>query len=374
MANLVEFEAIRKQFILVKSLGSGGTGDTFLLKDETTEMLFAFKKYVPKDSNYIDEYYERFVDEIKILFSLSHPNVVRVYNYYLYPQKKSGYLQMEFIEGQSIDEFAPDPFGGKTWSEIFIETIAAFEYLELNQVLHRDIRPANIMIDKDENVKVIDFGFGKKLEGLSQDAKSVLLNWPVTQLPNETADESIYNHKTEIYFVGKLLDNVIDRSITDFKFEHIIEKMIQLDPNNRYDSFEDISIEISQGVLGEIDFTEEQKEIYVNFANALSWSILFFQENYFPIRDDNEVLGNLANLIRISSLERIIQDNAQLISCFVNNGYRYSNKMDIEVTVIVNFYRLMDSLNSYKRKIVLDNIDARLSNIKVEIKEDDLPF
>lgn len=62
-------------------------------------MLFAFKKYVPKDFNYIDELYKRFVDEIKILFTISHPNIVRVYNYYLYPEIKHGYLQMEYIEG-----------------------------------------------------------------------------------------------------------------------------------------------------------------------------------------------------------------------------------------------------------------------------------
>lgn len=374
MAKLVEFEAIKKQFILVKPLGRGGTGDTHLLKDETTDMFFAFKKYVPKDSNYIDEYYERFVDEIKILFNLSHSNVVRVYNYYLYPQQKTGYLQMEYIEGDSIDKFETDPFGDKTWSDIFIETIDAFEYLESNNVLHRDIRPANIMIDKNNNVKVIDFGFGKKLEALDQDAKSVLLNWPVTQLPKETDDEGIYNHQTEIYFVGKLLDNVIDRSLTAFKFEHIIEKMIKLDPKDRYKSFHNISIDISKGVLGEIDFTEKEKDIYRNFANALSNIIVYYCSKYAPVRDDNEILNNLANLIRISSLENVIQDNSLLANCFIKGEYNYSNREDIEVAVISNFYRLLDSLSSYKKKIVLDNIDARLSLIRVEIPEDDLPF
>ncbi|PIC78748.1 serine/threonine protein kinase [Sporosarcina sp. P18a] len=374
MTKIVNFEAIKKQFILVKPLGSGGTGDTHLLKDETTDMLFAFKKYVPKDSNYIDENYERFIDEIKILFNLSHLNVVRVYNYYLYPQQKTGYLQMEYIEGDSIAEFEIDPFGGKTWSDIFIETITAFEYLESNNVLHRDIRPANIMIDKNENVKVIDFGFGKKLEGLDLDAKSVHLNWPVTQLPNETNYEGIYNHQSEIYFLGKLLDNVIDRSLFSFNFEHIIEKMIQLDPENRYKSFHDISIDISKGVLGEIDFTEEEKDIYGKFANILSAVIMYYWSEYDPIRDDNEILNNLANLIRRSSLENVIQDNALLITCFIKGHYDYSNNIDIEVSTISDFYRLLDSLSPYKVKIVLDNIDARLSTIKVEAVEDDLPF
>lgn len=374
MVKLVEFDAIKKQFILVKSLGSGGTGDTHLLKDETTDMFFAFKKYAPKDSNYIDEHYERFVEEIKILFNLSHPNVVRVYNYYLYPSKKTGYLQMEFIEGKSIEEFEINPFSEKEWSDIFIEVVGAFEYLESNNVLHRDIRPANIMIDKNENVKVIDFGFGKKLEGLDQDARSVLLNWPVTLLPNEVANEGIYNHQSEIYFVGKLLNKVINRDLGTFKFEHIIEKMIELDPKKRYKSFHNISVDISKGVLGEIDFTEEEKEIYRNFADALSSTILHYNNKYEPIRDDNETLSKIANLIRISSLEKNIQDNSLLVDCFVKGAYTYSRRKDVEVSVILNFYKLLDRLNSYKKKIVLDNIDARLSVIKVETLEDDLPF
>ncbi|MBT2571482.1 protein kinase family protein [Planococcus sp. ISL-110] len=374
MAKKVEFDAIKKQFILVRPLGSGGTGDTHLLKDETTDMFFAFKKYVPKDSNFIDENYERFVDEIKILFNLSHPNVVRVYNYYLYPQKKTGYLQMEYIEGDSIEEFETDPFGGKTWSDIFIETIAAFEYLESNNVLHRDIRPANIMIDKHENVKVIDFGFGKKLEGLDQDAKSVFLNWPVTQLPYETEYDGIYNRQSEIYFVGKLLANVIDRSLDNFNFEHIIEKMIKIDPKKRYKSFHDISIDISKGVFGEIDFTNEEKEVYRKFADTLSIAIKSYWLKYDPIRDDSEILNNLIDLIRITSLEKILQDNSQLTNCFIQGRYTYSTKHKIEVSIITDFYRLLVGLSPFRRRIVLDNIDARLSVIKVEVPDDDLPF
>lgn len=374
MGKIVEFDAIKKQFVLVRPLGSGGTGDTHLLKDETTDMFFAFKKYVPKDSNFIDENYERFVDEIKILFNLSHPNVVRVYNYYLYPQKKTGYLQMEYIEGDSIDEFRTNPFGGKTWSDIFIETIAAFEYLESNNVLHRDIRPANIMIDKNENVKIIDFGFGKKLENLDQDAKSVFLNWPVTQLPNETEYQGIYNHQSEIYFVGKLLTIEINRSLESFNFEHIIEKMIEIDPEKRYKSFHEISIDISKGVFGEIDFTNKEKEIYRKFADTLTSAIKSYWLKYDPIRDDNEILNNLTELIRVTSLEKVLQDNAQLTGCFIQGRYTYSTKQKIEVSIITDFYRLLLSLSPFRRRIVLDNIDARLSVIKLEELDDDLPF
>ncbi|WP_249598502.1 protein kinase family protein [Peribacillus frigoritolerans] len=368
---VVEFNT-EKQFIHVKNLGQGGTGDTHLFKDETTDMFFAFKKYAPKDLNYIDENYKRFVDEIKILFTISHPNIVRVYNYYLYPEYKLGYLQMEYIDGVSIADFEPV---WKDWPEIFTETISAFEYLEANNILHRDIRPANIMIDKQENVKVIDFGFGKKLVGPDKDGRSVLLNWPVTQLPNETDVEGIYNHQSEIYFVGKLFSRIIGEDFPNFKFKYIIDKMIQLDPRERYAKFQDISVDISQGVLA-INFTEEEKNLYRDFAEVLSKYIVSHTNRYEPIKDPTIILTQLSTLILNSSLEEYLQDNTQLISCFINNSYTFKLIKDIPLSIVINFYQFLQGLGPDKQKIVLDNIDVRLSNIgiKIEIDDDELPF
>ncbi|WP_052339721.1 protein kinase family protein [Gorillibacterium massiliense] len=371
--SIIQFD-VKKQFKHIKSLGEGGTGDTHLFEDDTTNMLFAFKKYAPKDSNYIEEHYHRFVDEIKILFNLSHPNIVRVYNYYLYPEYKTGYLQMEFIDGISIADFQPNSWG-KTWVTIFTETISAFEYLEAKGILHRDIRPANIMIDKNENVKVIDFGFGKKLDNKDQDGKSVLLNWPVTQLPIEITTKGTYNHSTEIYFIGKLFGHIFNENTEDFKFKYIIDKMSQLDPKNRYTSFCEVSIDISRGILSELDFTDRQKVIYREFATNLYTHIYKYIERYEPINDINVTLNKLAVVIRKSSLENSIQNNSQLIDCFINGYYTYSTNTDIKVSTVVDFYELLRSLPSLKQKIVLDNIYTRLAKIKVDVNsDDDLPF
>lgn len=370
--DIIEFDR-KKQFKHIKPLGSGGTGDAHLFKDETTDMLFAFKKYVPKDTQYVDEHYDRFVDEIKILFKISHPNVVRVYNYYLYPEKRLGYLQMEYINGKTISEFEPTLYS-KDWENIFTETISAFLYLESLNILHRDVRPANIMIDESENVKLIDFGFGKKLIDQDLEGRSVLLNWPVTHWPDETANEGIYNHQTEIYFVGKLFKSVLKEEFESFKFKHIIEKMIKLSPQERYKTFNDISTDISQGVIGEIDFTEEEKEVYRNFAEILSNHIVKFNSRYEPIKEINIILGRLSTLIRNSSLETFIQDNRSLIECFIEGPYTFYKAVNIKVTKIIDFYKLLQRLEPYQQKIVLDNIDTRLSKIKIEVEMDDLPF
>jgi serine/threonine protein kinase len=367
---------IKKNFVFIKPLGAGGTGDTHLFEDETTNMLFAFKKYVPKNDKYIDEYYSRFVDEIKILFRISHPNIVRIYNYYLYPHAKTGYLQMEYIDGICIGDYYPDPWQ-KSWNEIFAESISAFEYLEQNQILHRDVRQTNILIDKQENVKIIDFGFGKQLSGIPTEKNSILLNWPATEMPDEVRLNQEYDHRTEIYYVGTLFKKLVNENndLDDtFNYLHIIDKMTKINPAQRYNSFSEIIGEISQGVLSEIEFSTLDKEIYRVFANDLSGHINHFIDKYNPIKLISKTLAQLAELIRTSSLEEFIQANQQLIGCFVNNGYNYKSNKDIKVQTVIDFYGLVTSLPAGKQKILFDNIYNRLSTIPVYIEDDELPF
>ena len=84
----------------IKPLGAGGTGRTYLFEDETTDMYFAIKKYDPKDKRYVDEFFDRFVDEIKILFNLSHPNIVRIFNYFYFPIRINHNILRPYISMQ----------------------------------------------------------------------------------------------------------------------------------------------------------------------------------------------------------------------------------------------------------------------------------
>ena len=369
--DIVKFN-IEKCFKYIKPLSKGGTGDTHLFEDETTDMLFAFKKYAPKNLGYVEEHYERFVDEIKILFKISHPNVVRIYNYYLYPESKLGYLQMEYVDGVEINKHVPILFE-KQWRDIFIEIVSAFEYLEKNKILHRDIRSANILIDKNENVKIIDFGFGKKLETKEQNGRSVFLNWPVNELPAEIIHKRTYNHQTEIYFIGKLFKNLLGSEFEEFEFHYVLDKMIKIKTDQRYKSFSEVSKAISTGILSELNFTESEKNDYQLFANDLSSHINYYINKYLPINDLNRTMNCLASLIKDSSLEQYIQANNRLISCFIGGPFNYNAKSDIEVECVKRFYALLGMLPPPKQKIVLDNIYTRLSKIKV-VSEYDIPF
>ncbi len=87
-----------KEYKYLKEVGQGGTGRTILIKDGTINEQFVCKKYSPYFLEYKAKYYEHFVNEIKILYKINHPNIVRVFSYHLYPEHTTGYILMDILK------------------------------------------------------------------------------------------------------------------------------------------------------------------------------------------------------------------------------------------------------------------------------------
>lgn len=154
----------QKDFVLEKRLGQGATGSTVLLFDSVINERFACKKYAPANPAHATKYFEAFLKEIKLLHMMNHPNIVRVFNYHLFPEKNTGFILMEYVEGLDISfhlMLSPEHI-----NNVFAQTINGFAYLEENGILHRDIRESNILVASEVQVKIIDFGFGKQAQQL----------------------------------------------------------------------------------------------------------------------------------------------------------------------------------------------------------------
>lgn len=193
-------------------------------------------------------------------------------------------------------------------------------------------------------------------------------------MPDEVQLNQEYDERTEIYFVGTLFRHLLKDDMCDFRYQHILEKMTKINPAQRYDSFSEIVNDISAGVMGEIDFTDNEKDVYRRFAHELTSHISNYTAKFSPVNSISTTLTKLVALIRHSSLEECIQNNSELIGCFVNNGYSYYSKRDIDVQTVIVFYSLITSLSPAKQKILFDNLNNRLSTIEVVISDDELPF
>ena len=120
----------QKDYIMVNNdLGGGSFGKTVLLQDPFIDELFVAKKYEPEYDGIKEQFYKNFLDEIKILYKLNHRNIVRIYNYYAYENIYTGYILMEYIDGENIGDFISDyfaPFAETTLDDVFLQLIDAF--------------------------------------------------------------------------------------------------------------------------------------------------------------------------------------------------------------------------------------------------------
>lgn len=361
----------KKNYVFLDNIGQGGTGKTILIKDELIGEVFVCKKYSPFYSQDKETYFKYFIDEIRLLHKVYHKNIVRVFNYYLYPEQVTGYIVMEYIKGQKIDEYIfenPDKL-----NDLFVQTIEGFAYLEENKILHRDIRPENILVTNNGITKIIDFGFSKTIDFDNSD-NSISLNWRYSK-PDEFVDR-IYDTKTEIYFVGKLFEEIIIQfNNIDFKHLNSISKMIS-PYSKRTSSFFDIYREVVVQLKSEIDFSIFDKYIYREFADNLISLISKIPYDTKYKKDIEQIIRSLEEVYKKSLLEEFIQNNNKLISIFLDGQYSYFPKKHFKINILNSMIKLFQSSSDDRKKVILNNLWERFDGIKRYDLEtdDDLPF
>lgn len=365
----------KKDFQLIKELGKGACGKTVLLYDDIINEQFVCKKYAPHFPEYKEILFKNFIREIKLLHLIAHKNIVRVFNYYIYPEQHAGYILMEYVEGTDIESFLIEH--PENINEIFAQTIEGFSYTESNNILHRDIRPLNIMVTSGGIVKIIDFGFGKRIHDKNDFDKSITLNW-WCEPPNEF-NEEVYDFNTEVYFVGKLFEKIIrENNIEHFKYMVALSGMCKPDPEARINKFFDIKKGILSDKFVEIEFSEKELDNYRKFSSALSGSISKIERGTKYFDDIENIQPKISELYKSVMLEEYIPDNTALIRCFVNGSYYFNKSYYIPISIVKSFLELLRSCSKEKRNIILSNLHSKLDAIEryEETPDfgDDIPF
>jgi serine/threonine-protein kinase len=279
---------------------------------------------------------------------------------------------MEFIEGLEIDSYLEKY--PENINNIFEQVIDGFVYLEENSILHRDIRPSNIMVDNNHNVKIIDFGFGKQQDFIHDDKKSISLNWWGGEIPNDFK-KNRYDVKTEIFFIAKLFQKIIETIDSSFKYESLLSKMSKVDDSERIDSFQTILKDIKE-TINSIDlFNDAEKSIYQNFANGFSKIIYEKEYSAKLIMNSDVIIKNLELLHQKTMLEDSIQGR-EISKIFISGNYRYLGYQDMQSWIMIDFLNFFKNLSKEKQNIVLYNLETRFDRIKsfYNFNDDDIPF
>ena len=158
-------ESIRRYRIL-SELGRGAMGRVYLAEDPRIGRRIALKVLSPRqltEPGDEDELRERFLLEARASGRLIHPGIVAVFDADTDPESGDPYLAMEWVDGRNLRDLLKASGRVETARAVDLaaQVAAALDYAHRHHVIHRDVKPANLLVTRDGAVKVTDFGIAK---------------------------------------------------------------------------------------------------------------------------------------------------------------------------------------------------------------------
>jgi len=191
------------RYEVLERLGGGGMALVYKAKDNLLNRIVTIK--VLRDEYADDEeFVRRFRQEAQAVASLSHPNIVNIHD--VGYCEGSHYLVMEYVEGQNLKEIIKlkAPFSIEEAIEITKQICDGLEHAHDNKIIHRDIKPHNILITKGGKVKVADFGLARAVTTATVTHTKTVLG-SVHYFSPEQAKGEITDEKSDIYSLGVVL-------------------------------------------------------------------------------------------------------------------------------------------------------------------------
>ena len=196
-------ETIDGRYALQARVGAGATGIVYRAQDTLLDTEIAIKVLRPEYTAH-EGALERFRQEIVLSRDIGHPNVLRTYHLGEYGQRK--YLTMQWVDGQTLAQLIADeaPLDHAAAVRIVLKLSAALEAAHARKVLHRDIKPQNIMVDRQGEPYLMDFGVARVLGGPGLTSSGVFLGTPNYASPEQAGLRTL-DGRSDLYALGVVL-------------------------------------------------------------------------------------------------------------------------------------------------------------------------
>ncbi|MGC9089634.1 MAG: serine/threonine-protein kinase [Caldisericia bacterium] len=202
---------IKERYKIYDKVGSGGMATVYIARDLKTYEVVAIKilkEELISSPNYI----KRFLREAEIVSKMNHENITKVKDFGVDDNKY--FIVMEYVEGKTLSQLLEEKGKFEIFEaiDIVIQILRALQYASENGVeAHRDIKPQNIMINKDGLVKVMDFGIARVSTAHTMTHEGSLLGTPYYVSPEQAQGKSV-DIRSDIYSVGITLYQLINGS------------------------------------------------------------------------------------------------------------------------------------------------------------------
>ncbi|MAS33304.1 MAG: hypothetical protein CL610_04820 [Anaerolineaceae bacterium] len=271
------------KFQIIERLGRGGMAEVYRGYHATLDRYVAIKvlhAFLADDP----EFKDRFHREAQNVARLKHPHIVQVYDFDFDPEGESYYMVMELIDGQTLKDrlFSMAQEGRMLPYEeavrIIREAAGALAYAHSHSMIHRDVKPANLMFDRDDRVVLTDFGIAKIVTGAQFTASGGMVGTPAYMAPEQGLGEA-GDERSDLYSLGVILYQLLTGelpyeaeaplaiilkhlnspipSVRDMHAEmpealdKVITKLMAKDPDDRYQNASDLIADLERLERGE---------------------------------------------------------------------------------------------------------------------------
>jgi serine/threonine-protein kinase len=266
------------EYKLLEELGHGGMSQVFKAERINTDQqtLVAIKIFAPRDNS--QELLNHFINEQKILSELSHPHIVKM----LHGGKTNdeiAYLVMELIEeALPLDRYChKNKSSIKNQMKLIAQCAEALTYSHANLIIHRDLKPDNILINQNNELKIVDFGIAKLINNsISGNNTTIMALTPNYAAPEQINSEPI-SVKTDIFSLAVValdlmvdktplpkdrlikscandeayLDDIFKSLKCDKDIKNILRKALQQEPDKRYSSMQSFADDLNNYLANE---------------------------------------------------------------------------------------------------------------------------
>lgn len=265
------------RYVIDGELGQGAMGTVYKARDPMLDRVVAIKTIslnLPKDE--VAEYEARFYQEAKAAGQLSHPNIVTIYD--IGKSEDLAYMAMEFLEGRELRDLLASntPIPIDQALDIGAQVAEGLYYAHERQVVHRDVKPGNVMVLKNGLIKITDFGIARMRNNEVKTMTGMILGSPKYMSPEQVAGKRA-DHRSDIFSVGVVIyemltgaspfvaDNIHGVMYQTLNFNppapktlnpdlpqvinYIVAKVLSKNLDDRYQSAQDLANDLRQARL-----------------------------------------------------------------------------------------------------------------------------
>ena len=202
---------IKKKYEVLGVVGEGAYGIVYKCKNKETGKFVAIKKFKEVEDKLVQKTMRR---ELKMLQMLKHDNIVEFQDAFIY--KQNLFIVFEYVEQNLLEvlEKSPDGLNPKLIRSFVFQMCKAVHYLHINKMIHRDVKPENLLIDENMKLKLCDFGFARKIilndKNNNVDAMTDYVATRWYRSPELLLSNGIYGPEVDYWAIGCIMGELAD--------------------------------------------------------------------------------------------------------------------------------------------------------------------